>query len=167
MSYNNNRAANRPPSRYVYSSSFVKTIIYESEVEGVPPEKEQVKLEKGITEEIAFTLTADKVDDFITKFKAALDDPQGDGGVRITMYCGPKTNKETGELFDSASITIVGKFANKKGNFGKGGSFSKGNNGRRDYPQGKPEQKESPAVKPSASQIDTKTDSKYSQEPGW
>lgn len=129
----------RPPSRYVNSSSFVKNLLFDGE-NGAPGEKQQVHLEPGITEEISISLTAEKVKDFFEKLDAAVADPQGDGGLRITLYCSHKVNKESGEEFDGASITVVGKFPSKN-NFKKGGSFSGnsnrgGGNGRRDYPQG-------------------------------
>lgn len=138
MAYNNNRSANKPPSRYVNSSSFTKTILYDRG-EGVPSDREQVHMEEGITEEISFSFTTEKTQDLIEKIKAALDDPQGDGGLRFTLYCNSKTNKEKGEKFDSLALAVVGKFPSKN-NFKKGGSFSGGGsnrgggNGRRDYP---------------------------------
>lgn len=190
-----NRAANKPPSRYVSSSSFTKTILYDRG-EGVPSDREQVHMEEGITEEISFSFTVEKTQDLIEKIKAALDDPQGDGGLRFTLYCNSKTNKEKGEKFDSLALAVVGKFPSKN-NFKKNSSFSGGGsnrgggNGRRDYPSqqgngsgqthGQQATANNPHAGPSAAPAKSATpdrgetiqkavnspDKGYSQEPGW
>ncbi len=117
--------------KYLRSSSFTKTII----LDGENGKKERVNLEHGITEEIAVSLTADKAQDFIKRIQDAINDQQGDGGIRMTLYCQHKVNQDTQEEFDGASILLVGKFPPKDGGQKRGG-FSGGQrgNGRREYP---------------------------------
>lgn len=135
----NSGGGNKGPSNYLRSSTFVKSLIYDNEAqEGQKPPREPSPLTPGVTEEIAVTLTAAKVDELFKRLTNAVNDPQGDGGIRITLYCQHKTNKDTGEEFDGASMMIVGKFPPKnqqqggRGSFG-GGQGRGGNNGRRDY----------------------------------
>lgn len=116
--------------KYLRSSSFTKTIIDDKS-----NNKERVNLEIGLTEEVAISLTADKAQDLLKRVQDAINDQQGDGGVRITLYCQHKTNKDTGEEFDGASLLIVGKFPPKDVGQNRGGfNGSRGGNGRRDYP---------------------------------
>lgn len=126
-----NRGGNNGGSdRYLRSSSFVKNIILEAE----NGRKEPAPMEPGVTEEIAFTLTAQKADEFIKKIQDAQNDPQGDGGIRVTMYAQAKVNKDTGEEFDGLQLMVVGKFPPRNQQQQRGGSFNRGgNNGRRDY----------------------------------
>ncbi len=140
-SSNGNRGGgNKGPSNYLRSSTFVKSLIYDSEAaEGQKPPREAAPLTPGVTEEIAITLTAAKVEELYERVANAVNDPQGDGGIRITLYCQHKTNQDTGEEFDGASLMIVGKFPPKnqqqggRGSFNGGGQGRGGNNGRRDY----------------------------------
>lgn len=118
--------------KYLRSSSFTKTII----LDGENGKRERVNLEHGITEEIAVSMTAEKAQDFVKRIQDAINDQQGDGGIRMTMYCQHKVNQDTQEEFDGASILLVGKFPPKDGGQRRGG-FSGGQqrgNGRRDYP---------------------------------
>jgi hypothetical protein len=121
------------PSNYLRSSTFVKNVI----LEGEDGRKEPAPLTPGVTEEIAITLTAAKVEELFTRLQDAQNDPQGDGGVRITMYCQNKTNQDTGEEFDGCSMMIVGKFPprnQQQGNKSFGGG-NRGGGGRRNYQQ--------------------------------
>lgn len=127
-----NRGGNAP-SNYLRSSTFVKNVI----LEGENGKREPAPLEPGVTEEIAITLTAAKVEELKQRIEDAENDPNGDGGIRITMYCQNKVNQETGEEFDGASMMIVGKFPPRNQGGNRGGSFKGrgGNQGRRNYQQ--------------------------------
>lgn len=112
--------------KYVRSSAFTKTLVFDGE----NGRKEKIGLEPGITEEIAVAFTREKTQELMQKLNDAINDQQGDGGVRITLYCQHKNNPNTGEEFDGASLLIVGKFPPREGGY-QGGN---GRQGRRDYP---------------------------------
>lgn len=108
------RGGKSKSDNYVYSSSFVKSI-------DTGRGAKKVNLEEDVTEIFAFSLTEEKAEQFLKKFQEAMDSRDGDGGVRITAYCNAKENDKTGEIFDSASILIVGKYPanNKRGGGGR------------------------------------------------
>lgn len=122
-------------SNYIRSSAFTKKYVYDSD-----GHKEDAVLEFGVTEEVAITLTADKVAELKQKITAAENDQQGDGGIRVVLYLAHKTNKQTGEEFDGASMLVTCKFPpnsngnNNGGAFTRGGGNRGGSGGRRDYP---------------------------------
>ncbi len=130
----NNGRSNPADHKYVRSSSFTKHIVEDFKKVGQEPApKFAAPLEPGITEEISISLTADKTQDFIQRLQNAVNDSQGDGGVRLTMYCQHKVNPDTNEEFDGASILIVGKFPPRDGGGRSGRGNQGGRSGRRDY----------------------------------
>lgn len=119
--YNSSNGNSGGDQKYVRSSSFVKETEYQDGF------KEKLQLPEGVTEKISMSFTADKAAQLIAKIQAAVNQPDGDGGIRITMYCQHKV-PERGPSYDSANIMVVGKYPPKNG-----GSFNGG--GRRDYPE--------------------------------
>lgn len=107
------RGGKSKSDNYVYSSSFTKSV---DSGRGA----KKVHLEEDVTEIFAFSLTEEKAEQFLKKFQDAMDSRDGDGGVRITAYCNAKENDKTGEVFDSASILIVGKYPSNQQRKGGG-----------------------------------------------
>ncbi len=150
----NNRGGgqNRAPNVYLRSSTFIRKLKFENKAEfdayiddtiaalndlQFDPKGVEFPLAPMGSEELAFTYTGQKVEDLQGMIQDAVNDPQGDGGIRITTYLQHKTNQDTGEEFDGASTMIVGKFPPRNQQKGGGGSFKgKGNTGRRDYTSG-------------------------------
>lgn len=116
-------------NKYIRSSTYVKKLHYDNDKNSQP---EAVGIEPGTSEEISITLTYEKTLELFDAIKAAVDDPSGDGGVRISMYSRHSVNKTTKEEFDSLSMLIYAKFPNANKYPSKG---NKGNNGRREYPK--------------------------------
>lgn len=123
-------------AEYIYSSSLTLNLMDDGE-------KVKVGMADAINDlndankteaeslELAISLTRDKADRFIELLQAAQEDPEGDGGIRLQMYLKEGENPDTGEVFDSGSIMVMGKFPPKNG---RGGNRrGKGGGGRRDY----------------------------------
>lgn len=140
MSYQNRNQnqQNRGPANYLRSSSCTKTLHYNNETDPQTGKsrREKVALDFDLTEEFSITLTAPKAQDMIDRITAAMNDQQGTGGVRISMYARRSQNQQTGEEFDGMGILVT---AQKPPQNGGGGRFQgqgnfRGGGGRRQYP---------------------------------
>lgn len=125
----------RGPANYLRTSSLVKTLHFNEEPDQQTgkPRKERQEFQFDVTEEVSFTLTFEKTQDLMNRLVAAQNDPQGTGGVRISMYCRRNNNQNSGEEFDGAGILV---YAQKppRNNYGRQPGFQGGGGGRRSYP---------------------------------
>ena len=123
--------------KYVYTSSFIRNLI-DNEVrtpEGKPV-RQRIEMDSATSEETSFSLTNEKALDLLNKIDAAMRDESGTGGVRITMYAKRSKNKETGEVFDSASLFVAAQRPQTQGYGQRRPSFgARGGGGRRNFPQ--------------------------------
>ncbi len=141
MSYNNNQQ--KEPANYLRASSVTKTI-HANDNSG---KKDKVQFSFEETEEVSYTLTAEKARDLINRLESAMADESGTGGVRVSMYGRKSENKHTGEVFDGLGILVYAQKPPQNGYERKGGSFNNnrgGNNGRRSYPSAPPQQRAAP-----------------------
>lgn len=123
----NNRNNNGANDKYVNASS-VKKFMRDGD------QKHRVDLDDQLTEEIGFSLTAEKAADLIVRLKQAMSDAEGDGGVYFNMYLSRKQNGRTGETFDGLRILVNKKNPPQEGGYNRGGGSFQGNGGgRRSY----------------------------------
>lgn len=149
-----NRGGNRGGggASYLRSSTFIRKLKFENAQEMEAFIDETIEILEGLeydpkgvdfplpevgSEELAMTYTSQKVQDLKDMIEDAENDPQGDGGIRVTTYIQHKVNQDTGEEFDGASSMIVGKFPprNQQRGGGRNSSFKGRGGGRRDYGQ--------------------------------
>lgn len=141
------RGGNRNTLDYIYGASYKKLLKFENRqefdayIDNLIADLEALEFDpKGVsmpltfeaTEQVSINFKDAEIDHILQNIEEAAGDQQGDGGVRMTFYCGRKFNEKTNEEFDGASLVVQPKFNNRSGG-GQRGGFNRGGGGRRNY----------------------------------
>lgn len=131
----NNRSQGYDDNKYLNPSSTKKVIHYNGDTDPTTGKDKtlRVSFSENETEEISFSLTPEKVQDFINRLQAASDAEGGTGGAYLSFYCKRSRNKRTGEEFDGINI-LVNKQNPPDERYQRGSFRGNAGGGRRTYP---------------------------------
>lgn len=126
----NNARGGTGTNSYVKSSTVLRFFVDDSRVDPKTGKGHETKggFDQNVTEKTVLYLNKDEVQHLIDELQATLG---GEDGASLTLFGNVKTNRQTGDNFDSVNILVKAK----KSRQGQGGSFrGNGGGGRKSYP---------------------------------